>query len=173
MNGYSTGDIFLKEHTIIQHPCEFENVDQVLFGENVRVRSGTWFDASVEEAIIEIKDGCALGRNNQLSTSSRITFEKCVLTAANVHIATQTHLYEDINTPIMHQGSKDTGPITIGEGCWIGRNSVIIGASIGKGSVVASNSTVTKDVPDYCVVAGNPAKIIKRYNMETKQWERC
>jgi acetyltransferase-like isoleucine patch superfamily enzyme len=72
----------------------------------------------------------------------------------------------------MWQGATDNGPITIGEGSWIGRNCLVY-ASIGKHSVVAANSFVNKDVPDYCVVAGNPAKIIKRYNPETKTWQRC
>ena len=73
----------------------------------------------------------------------------------------------------MFLGSTDKGPITIGEGSWIGRNAVILSANIGRNCVVAAGSYVNKDVPDYCVVAGVPAKIIKRYNMETKKWERC
>jgi len=168
----STREIHIGDNTIIQHPAEFENPDNISFGNQIRVRMGSWFDCSTPEAKIEIGDGCAIGRDNQISTSSKIVLEKCVLTAANVHISTQTHNYEDIDKPIMSQGTTDNGSITLGEGCWIGRNSLIF-ASVGKGSVVAANSFVNKDVPDYCVVAGSPAKIIKRYSHEEKRWLRC
>ena len=173
MTSHSTRDISLEIDTMIQHPCEFENMQNITFGNNIRIRSGCWFDATTEDAHIHLSQGCAIGRNNQLSTSSSITLEPGVMTASNVHIATQTHNYEDINTPIMFQGSTDKGPITIGFGTWIGRNAIILCASVGKQCVVAAGSYVNKDVPDYCVVAGVPAKIIKRYNQETKTWERC
>ena len=58
----------------------------------------------------------------------------------------------------------------IGDGVWLGENACVIGVSIGKNSVVGANAVVTKDVPDYCVVAGAPAYIIKRYNFEKKEW---
>ena len=54
------------------------------------------------------------------------------------------------------------GNVLIKKGCWIGRNVCILpGVTIGKGSVVGSNSVVTKDVGDFMVFAGNPAKFIK------------
>ncbi|MBK6381297.1 MAG: hypothetical protein IPF72_17125 [Chitinophagaceae bacterium] len=48
----------------------------------------------------------------------------------------------------------------------------MIGASVGKNSVVGANSIVNKDIPDYCVAIGSPAVIIKRYNATTKQWQK-
>ena len=177
MTGKTSEDVQLGNDTVIQHPCEFENIDKITFGEHVRVRSGCWFDVSIDDprykSQIDIMEGCAIGRNNQLTTQSKITLEPFVMTASNVHIATQTHNYEDITMPISAQGATDTGPITLGAGCWIGRNVVIVGASVGRNSVVAAGSYVNKDIPDYCVAAGVPAKIIKKYNQETKKWERC
>jgi acetyltransferase-like isoleucine patch superfamily enzyme len=165
-------DVNIGKDSFIAHPCEFENINNIRIGDGVRIREGGWLDCSTPEANIFIGEGCAIGRDNQLTTASSITLEPYVMTANNVHIATQTHNYEDVDIPISAQGSTDSGPITLGYGCWIGRNSLIF-ANIGRGSVVAGNSFVNKDVPDYCVVAGNPAKIIKRYNQETKTWERC
>lgn len=176
MSECTVSDVYLKEDTVIQYPCEFENRKKIYIGNHVRIRKNCWFDVSEDNPKykwqIIVGDGCAFGQNNQFSTSSRIVFEPFVLTAANVHIATQTHNYQDIETPIMFQGAVDSGPITIGAGCWIGRNALVF-ADIGKGSVVASNSIVKDPVPDYCVVAGSPAKIIKRYDPETKKWLRC
>ena len=57
---------------------------------------------------------------------------------------------------------SDSAPIRIGNNCWIGENSRICkGVTIGEGSIVAANSVVTKNVPANCIVAGNPAKIVK------------
>ena len=54
-------------------------------------------------------------------------------------------------------------PITVGEDCWFGGNCIVLpGVTIGNGVTIGAGSVVTKDVPDYVVVAGNPAKIIKK-----------
>jgi acetyltransferase-like isoleucine patch superfamily enzyme len=63
--------------------------------------------------------------------------------------------------------------ITIQDEVWIGANAVILaGVCIGKHSVIAAGSIVTKDVPPYTVAGGNPARVLKSFNPETKQWER-
>jgi acetyltransferase-like isoleucine patch superfamily enzyme len=57
------------------------------------------------------------------------------------------------------------------QGAWLGENVCVIGASIGKNSVIGANSVVTKNIPDYCVAVGSPAKVIKKYNVEKQIWE--
>lgn len=95
-----------------------------------------------------------------------------VMTAQNVVISGMNHSYEDIHTPPTMQ-KISTSRIVISENVWVGANSVITaGVSIGKHSIIGAGSVVTKDIPAYCVAAGNPAKIIKHYNPETKVWER-
>lgn len=92
--------------------------------------------------------------------------------AQNVVMSGLNHGYEDISVPI-HKQPVTTKPIVITDETWIGANVFIsAGVTIGKHCVVAGGSVVTKDVPDYTIVAGNPAKIIKRYNFESKAWER-
>ena len=83
------------------------------------------------------------------------------------------HEYRDINVPVIDQGIVQRNQkVSIGEGSYIGINAVIVGnVKIGKHCVIGANSVVTKDVPDFCVVAGIPEKVIKRYNSETQQWE--
>lgn len=95
-----------------------------------------------------------------------------VLTADRVYISDNIHKYEDIDMPIKDQGIIHKKDVVIGDGTWIGENACIIGASLGRNVIVGANSVVTKDVPDYCVVVGIPARIIKRYNGNTKQWEK-
>jgi len=81
-----------------------------------------------------------------------------------------THNYEDVEIPIKDQGVRGT-KVVIEDDVWIGGNCIIIqGIKIGKHSLVAAGSVVTKDVEPYTIVAGNPAKPIKRYDFETKTW---
>lgn len=94
-----------------------------------------------------------------------------VIMAQNVVVSGLNHSYQDIQTPICLQKCT-TSPITIEDEAWIGANAVLTaGVSIGKHSVVAGGSVVTKDVPPYCVVGGNPARVLKKYNFQTSQWE--
>ncbi|WP_316780195.1 acyltransferase [Pedobacter antarcticus] len=95
-----------------------------------------------------------------------------VMLAQNVVISGLNHGYEDINISPSDQ-VVTTKLITISDDVWIGANAVITaGVRIGKHAIVGGGSVVTKDVPDYCVVVGNPAKIIKRYSFESNTWER-
>lgn len=65
------------------------------------------------------------------------------------------------------------GPVIIEDDCWLGFNcEVLSGVHIGKHSIVAARAVVTKDIPPYSIVAGNPARVIKQYNFETKLWEK-
>lgn len=96
-----------------------------------------------------------------------------VMLAQNIVLSGLNHQYQNVDLPISQQ-PVSTGPIVVEDECWIGANAVITaGVTIGKHSVVAGGSVVTKNVPPYCVVAGNPAKIIKQYNAETGRWEKA
>ena len=121
---------------------------------------------------LEIGAGSKIGNFNHIYCTQRIIIEKNVLTADKVYISDNLHCYENIEIPIFMQPIKQLKTVVIGEGAWLGENVCVIGASVGRGSVVGANSVVTKDIPDYCVAVGIPAKVIKQYNHITKQWER-
>ncbi len=90
--------------------------------------------------------------------------------AQNVVVSGLNHGYENVNIPISKQ-KVTTKQIIIEDESWIGANSVILsGITIGFHSVVAAGSVVTKDVPPFSVVAGNPAKIKKQYDSISKRW---
>ena len=66
-----------------------------------------------------------------------------------------------------------TKPVKICENVWLGENvAVLSGTIIGKNSIIGANSVVSKDIPENCIAVGNPAKIIKKYNFKTKEWEK-
>jgi acetyltransferase-like isoleucine patch superfamily enzyme len=101
-----------------------------------------------------------------------VTVGNDVMFAQNIVVSGLNHGYQDINTPPSLQ-PVETKPISIGDDVWIGANAVITaGVTIGKHAVVAAGSVVTKNVPDFAIAAGNPARILKQYNPETMQWER-
>ena len=141
---------------------------------------------------IEIGDHCTIGsgtaicplhthREAEISARLNTAFEKAsaysvtieddVLLAAFVHITDHSHGFEDITQPIMYQDIIHKGPIVIGKGCWLAFGChVLSGVKIGEHCVVAANAVVTRDVPPYSVVAGNPARIVKQYDFKKKQW---
>lgn len=92
--------------------------------------------------------------------------------AQNVVLSGLNHNYEEIDSPIHAQGVS-TKPIIIEDESWVGANVVILpGVTIGKHSIVAAGSVVTKSAPPYSLVAGNPARVLKKYNFSTKTWEK-
>ena len=106
------------------------------------------------------------------SSESRITIGDDVLFASNVLVTNENHgMNPESNEPYMNQAlnSKD---VKIGDGCWIGEKVIILpGVSIGEKCIIGAGSVVTKSVPNYSIVVGNPAKIIKKYNFNIKRWE--
>ncbi|MEO1516292.1 MAG: acyltransferase [Bacteroidota bacterium] len=96
-----------------------------------------------------------------------------ILLAQNVVLSALNHSYEDIGRSIRDQ-KETTRTIRVEDEVWIGANTVVTsGVTIGKHAVVAGGSVVTKDVPPYTIVAGNPARVIKAYDFEKKTWVKA
>ncbi|MGN6178288.1 MAG: acyltransferase [Mucilaginibacter sp.] len=117
-----------------------------------------------------IGDNTLIGLSNVII--GPVSIGNNVILAQHIVLSGLNHEYRDINVPIVNQ-KVTVAPIVIEDDCWIAANSVITsGVTIGKHSVVAGGSVVTKNVPQYSVVAGNPAKVIRQYNSKTENWER-
>lgn len=133
---------------------------------------------SHENGKILFQEGAELGMFSRVAAINKVTIGKNVITGPNVFIADYNHEYCDISKPIKLQGNQYkhgeiANEVSIGEDSWIGTNVVIVGnVKIGKHCVIGANSVVTKNIDDYCVVGGNPFKIIKKYNKEKEIWER-
>ncbi len=101
-----------------------------------------------------------------------VTLGKMVTIGSGAQITGLVHSFENIDIPIKYQGCY-TSKTVVEDDVWIGGNSVIIqGIKIGTHSIIASGSVVTKNVPPYSVVAGNPARVIKQYNHSKQIWEK-
>lgn len=115
---------------------------------------------------IRVGKNVTIGEYSFLNGAGGITIEDNVLCADKVNFVSSDHGYKNIEIPIRNQDS-DNKPIVIREGSWIGINvSILGGAVVGKNSVVGANSVVKGEFPDYCVIAGCPARIVKRFNGE-------
>ncbi|MCE5177950.1 MAG: acyltransferase [Porphyromonadaceae bacterium] len=101
-----------------------------------------------------------------------VTIGNKVNLAQNIIISGLNHNFEDAEVAIADQGVH-TAPVTIEDDVWIGGNSVILpGTRIGEHVVIGAGSVVTKDVPAYSIAVGNPARVVKQYDVEDKQWTR-
>lgn len=118
-----------------------------------------------------IGDNCGIGISNVII--GPVTMGNYVMLAQNIVMSGLNHGYEDISMPPRLQ-KVITKQITIADNVWIGANSVITaGVTIGKHSVIGAGSVVTKNIPDYAVAVGNPARVIKKYNFTTNSWEKA
>ncbi len=99
-----------------------------------------------------------------------VTIGDNVHLAQNVVISGLNHNFEEVDKTIAEQGVS-TKHVIVENDVWIGANSVIpAGVRIGKHVVIGAGSVVTKDIPSYSVAVGNPARVIKQYDVENKQW---
>lgn len=123
------------------------------------------------DPVIRIGDGCVIGKGTAVVGHFDIDIGDQVYTGMNVYITDQNHTYQDLDRPIGVQDPKDES-VKIGSGTWIGSGAVILpGSTIGRNVVVAANAVVRGEIPDHCVVAGVPARVIRRHD-PVRGWER-
>ena len=150
--------------------------DGISIGNHVVINEGCWIECQPltinQNPRLVISDGCVLGHFNEIYSTSDIVLERHVLTADRVYISDNLHGYSNPDIPIIQQPILQNRKVLIGEGSWLGVNVCVLGASIGKHCVIGANSVVNHDIPDYCVAVGVPARIVKRYDPNTKQWRK-
>lgn len=158
----------------IYAPCKFwgGGQKQIFIGENTIVQShcilGCWLKYAGEEfsPLIKIGNNCNIGEHTHISAINNVTIGNGLLTGRYVFIGDNSHggfSKEEAEIPPINRKLVTKGEIVIGDNVWIGDKATILsGVKIGKGSIIGANAVVTKDVPPYTVVGGNPAKIIKQ-----------
>lgn len=106
----------------------------------------------------EIHSGVYIGPQCNIGSCA---IHKNTLIASGVHIMSgkNQHNFDDLDQPIQQQGGTFER-ITIGEDSWVGNGSLVM-ANIGKKCIIGAGSVITKDIPDYSIAVGNPAKVIK------------
>lgn len=127
-------------------------------GRNVNIEKGACFNPE-----LEIGDNSGVGVCCKLS--GKIIIGKDVMMGPECCMRTYSHAYDRIDIPMNQQGFENEVVMTIGDDVWIGTRVIILpGVHIGNHCIIGAGAVVTKDVPDYAIVAGVPAKIIRMRN---------
>lgn len=125
-------------------------------GESVNFEHGATISSKVS-----IGNHSGIGVNADIP--AEVTIGDYVVMGPNCKIYTQNHKHEFNETPFLQQGYEEVKPVVIGNNVWIGGSVTILpGKTIGNNVVIGACSVVTNNVPDNCIVGGNPAKIIKK-----------
>ena len=126
-------------------------------GKNVNIEKGAYF---ANGSKISIGNNSGLGVNCKIQQN--VTIGNDVMMGEDVIIMTSSHNFEDVNIPMRLQGFLPPNEVVIDDDVWIGSRVIILpGVQVGKGAIIGAGAVVTKNVPEYSIVGGVPAKIIK------------
>lgn len=141
--------------------------DHTLIGERVSISAGMWPGIDLgPSSLVRIGGSCSIGRGSHIVGHQSIDIGDHVFTGPYVYITDQNHVYDDPSIPVGRQWPRNN-PVSIGEGSWLGTGAIILpGTRIGRQCVVAGGAVVRGEFPDHCVIAGVPAKIVRRYSPE-------
>lgn len=168
---YGFGSKICKPFTLVN------NKKHIFLGKNVFIRKFAriepivqWHGQTFNPKII-IEDNVVIEQNLHLACAEKIRIGSGSLISSYVFITDIDHEYQDVEKPIALQPLQ-VNPTVIGQRCFIGTGvKIMAGVHIGDHSIIGANAVVTHDIPPFCVVAGVPAKVIKKFNFESKQWE--
>lgn len=144
-------------------------------GKNIIIEKGVRFG---DGADVQIGDNSTIGVNFELFGPATFKIGSNVLIGPDVLFITVNHRFDRLDIPIKAQGHNEPEEITVDDDVWIGARVIILpGVCIGRGSIIGAGSVVAKNVPEYAIVAGNPARV-KEYRANrskihhNSEWER-
>lgn len=170
--------VILGQGLVLRHPNRISLGDRVAIDDGVLLDAsgagemGLIFDEDViisRNCVIQGKTGpirlgkkVDIGCNVILSSGNGIFVGNSVLIAGNCYVGGGRYLTERVDIPMMEQGVYSKGPVTIEDDVWLGAGATVLdGVRIGRGSIIGAGALVTKDLPEYSVAIGVPAKVIK------------
>jgi acetyltransferase-like isoleucine patch superfamily enzyme len=165
----------------VDYTCELDRATahRIRLGYWVRLRGDVRLEVLATphesgEPLIILDDLTDIGPRSIISAKNRIHLEREVTSGQSVLIMDHDYAHEDIATPVKNQGVTKGGRIRIEEGCFIGQGAVIRCNQgelvLGRHCVVAANALVTRSFPPYCLVAGNPARVVQQFDPVTGDW---
>ena len=181
--------IFFPKARLIRFPFDIRGKKYIKYGKNFTTGVGCRIEAyNFNNRISDRKNPQLIIGNNvqindyvHLSCAESVIIEDNVLIASKVYISDLNHgnysslknLEHSCPDEIVKDRKIFTKPVKICQNTWLGENvAVLSGVTIGKNSIIGANSVVSKNIPENCIAVGNPAKVIKKYNFETRRWDK-
>jgi abequosyltransferase len=171
------------EGVSIHYSCDIRRsaASRMQIGNSVYIAQDTWLNipepgVDAPSAMI-IENGCKIGRRCMISAKNSVRVSENVLFGPSVLITDHSHEFSNLEQPIHAQGLTAGGTVVIERNCWLGHGAAIICTSgqlvVGRNSVVGANAVVTRSIPPFSVVSGNPARVIRRYDPEAGVWVKA
>lgn len=166
---YAMAFILLRKHlqcdrgSIIEPGTFIARSGRVFLGAGSLIRFGCVLTADGGQ--IKIGRGTTINHYCVINGFGGVSIGDQCSIASNVAIYSSNHVFQRRDRTIKSQGLTTKGGVVIGDDVWIGTKAIILdGVSVGKGAVIGAGSVVTRDVPEYAVVVGNPARQISERN---------
>lgn len=157
--------------TYIGKPIFLHGISRVSLGKKVRLFPGARIETH-GGGEINILENVGIGQNFHIVAGGKLVIGKGTIISAEVFVNDMDNAYEEIDKNVLEQPFI-VSKTSIGENCFIGIGAKIMaGTVLGNQCIVGANSVVKGTFPDYCVIAGAPAKIVKKYNSETFSWQK-
>lgn len=160
---FPPGDVFGEEHIAI-------GAGSLIAADvsmSVGMAAGQALPAGATSPVLRIGARCSIGRGTHLVAHRSVVIGDDVMTGPHCYVTDQNHVYSDPATPVGQQWPAED-PVEIGAGSWLGAGAVILpGTRLGRNTVVGAGAVVRGEFPDHAVLAGVPAKVVRRYDPAT------
>jgi acetyltransferase-like isoleucine patch superfamily enzyme len=161
----------------IRRPRVIEGPENMIFGENVIIAPNAWiatypkYYRHVYSPSLIVGARTQIGRYCCITCINSIKIGEDCLFSEYIYISDHTHGFVPHVEILARQALHSKGPVVIGDSCFIGYRAVVLpGVTLGRNCVVGANSVVTRSFPDYSMVVGVPARLIKKFSLSENKW---
>lgn len=177
--------IFYRKSRLIRFPFDIRNRQYIDLGTGLTTGIGCRIEAHPIDSLS--KNKCLIFGNNieindyvHIVASQSVKIGNDVLMASKIFISDTNHgcydgEFAEQSSPLIRPNDRPLSakPVVIEDNVWIGESvSILPGVTIGKGAIIGANSVVSRDIPEFVIAVGSPAKPIKNFNFETERWEK-
>lgn len=153
-------------------PVFLLNTRRMNIGKCVRIFPGLRAECHGKGQLF-VHDNVSIGQGFHVIASGELHIGNGCLISGEVFVTDTDHTFDRIDAPVFDQPDR-ISPTCVGDNCFIGIGARIqAGTTLGTGCIVGANSVVRGNFPDHCVIVGAPARVVKHYDPESGQWQRC